>query len=101
MLNMNSKFKKFISSKSLKVITGVLVAGCLTAGSYLVGFEQAAGLPATYKFYPTYKTLAKVGKKTIKMDQLQKQMDMHHFLMELENCNCMYSISHLYLILQI
>ena len=80
MLNMNSKFKKFISSKSLKVITGVLVAGCLTAGSYLVGFEQAAGLPATYKFYPTYKTLAKVGKKTIKMDQLQKQMDMHFAL---------------------
>ena len=72
-----SKIKQVIKSKAFKFTSISLLAGCSIGGSYIIGFESAKGLPATYKIYPSSKTLAIVNGKTIKVGELEKYMDMY------------------------
>lgn len=72
----DSKFKKFITSKGFKMVSASIILGCSIGGFYIAGFENARGLPATYKYYPSNKTLATVGNTTLKVDILKKQMNM-------------------------
>ena len=72
----DSRFKKFITSKGFKIVSISVIIGCSIGGAYISGFENGRGVPATYKYYSSNKTLATVGKTTIKLDVLKKQMEM-------------------------
>lgn len=73
----NSKLKNILQSKGFKAASISLIIGCSIAGGYMAGFENAKGLPATYKYYSSNKTLATVGSTKIKVDILKKQMEMY------------------------
>lgn len=73
----NSKLKNILQSKGFKIASISLIIGCSIAGGYIAGFESAKGLPATYKYYSSNKTLATVGSTKIKMGVLKKQMEMY------------------------
>lgn len=72
-----SKLKQIIKSKAFKLTSISILAGCSIGGSYILGFESAKGLPATYKIYPSSKTLAIVGDTKIKVEVLEKYMEMY------------------------
>lgn len=72
----NEKLKKIVSSKTFKTISLSIVLGLALTGSFIAGFENARGLPATYKYYSSNKTLATVGDTKIKVNELKTQMEM-------------------------
>lgn len=72
-----SKLKNIIKSKAFKMVSISLLAGCSIGGSYILGFENGKGIPATYKIYPSSKTLAIVDGTAIKVEVLEKYMEMY------------------------
>ena len=72
-----SKIKRIIKSKAFKLISISLLTGCSLGGGYILGFESAKGLPATYKIYPSSKTLIKVKGEELKVEVLEKYMEMY------------------------
>ena len=72
-----SKIKNIIKSKAFKFVSIAVLTGCSAGGGYIVGFESAKGLPATYKIYKPSKTLATVNGIKIKAESLQKYMEMY------------------------
>ena len=71
------KFKEIAKSKAFKIACSSLLIGCSIGGGYIIGFESAKGLPATYKIYPSSKTLFTLNNQEIKVELLEKYMDMY------------------------
>lgn len=71
------KLKQIIKSKAFKIASLSLLIGCSIGGGYIVGFENAKGLPATYKIYPSSKTLFTLNGQELKVELLEKYMEMY------------------------
>lgn len=69
--------KNIIQNKAFRMISTSLLAGCALGGSYILGFENGKGIPATYKIYKENKVLANVNGTKIKTDVLKKYMEMY------------------------